>query len=228
MAIRAQIQTPDNIPDGLHPSPKARIVACLIEEVNDGKVVFKWDGTDHAEFYGESVENNNFSDSVNTIDYMHMNSLCIDPNDNNIICSFRNLDEIIKINRTSGAIMWRLGGKHSDFPLTTDQQFLRQHYARFTDNGKTLIFLDNGDSSLRPYSRIVEFQLDENNKTVNNFKAYKIPDDFIRFAGSVKKQNGYYFIGGGSAKYALQVDYTTNDVFLRIDQKYSSYRALKY
>jgi hypothetical protein len=228
MAISAQIQTPGNIPDSLHPSPKARVVACLIEEVNDGKVIFKWNGADYAEFYGESVENNNFSDSVNTIDYMHMNSLCIDPNDNNIICSFRNLDEIIKINRTSGAIMWRLGGKHSDFPLTTDQQFLRQHYARFTDNGKTLIFLDNGDSSLRPYSRIVEFQLDENNKTVNNFKAYKIPDDFIRFAGSVKKQNGYYFIGGGSAKYALQVDYTTNDVFLRINQKYSSYRALKY
>ena len=228
MAISAHIETPTNIPDSLNPSPNARIVACRIEEVNNGQVVFHWNGTDYPEFYGESVENNNFSDSVKTIDYMHMNSLCIDPNDNNIICSFRNLDEIIKINRTSGDIMWRLGGKHSDFPLAPDQKFLRQHYASFTDNGQTLIFVDNGDQALRPYSRIVEFQLDENSKTIKNFNAYKVPDKFIRFAGSVKKQNGYYFIGGGSAQYALQVNYSTNEVYLRLDQKYSSYRALKY
>jgi hypothetical protein len=228
MAISAHLETPTNIPDSLHPSSKARVVACRIEEVNNGQVIFNWDGADYPEFYGESVENNDFSDSVNTIDYMHMNSLCIDPNDNNIICSFRNLNEIIKINRATGAIMWRLGGKHSDFPLTSDQQFLRQHFARFTDNGQTLIFVDNGDATLRPYSRILEFHLDEDNKTVSSFNAYNVPDKFIQYAGSVKKANGYYFIGGGSANYTLQVNYTTNDVYLRIDQKYSSYRALKY
>ena len=228
MAISAHLETPTNIPDSLNPSPKARVVACRIEEVSNGQVVFHWDGTDYPEFYGESVENNNFSDSVNTIDYMHMNSLCIDPNDNNIICSFRNLDEIIKINRTTGDIMWRLGGKHSDFPLTADEKFLRQHFARFTDDGQTLIFVDNGDLTLRPYSRILEFKLNESARTITGFNAYKVPDDFIRYAGSVKKQNGYYFIGGGSASYALQVNYTTNEVYLRINQKYSSYRALKY
>jgi hypothetical protein len=227
MAISAHLETPTNIPDSLHPSSKARVVACRIQEVNNGQVIFNWDGTDYPELYGESVENNNFSDSVNTMDYMHMNSLCIDPNDNNIICSFRNLNEIIKINRTTGAIMWRLGGKHSDYPLTVDQQFLRQHYARFTDNGQTLMFVDNGDAILRPYSRILEFRLDENAKTVTSFKAYQVPD-FIQYAGSVKKENGYYFIGGGSGNYALQVNYTTNEVYLRINQKYSSYRALKY
>ncbi len=199
MAISAHLETPTNIPDSLHPSSKARVVACRIQEVNNGQVIFNWDGTDYPEFYGESVENNNFSDSVNTIDYMHMNSLCIDPNDNNIICSFRNLNEIIKINRTTGAIMWRLGGKHSDFPLTTDEQFLRQHYARFTDDGQTLILVDNGEATLRPYSRIDEFQLDENAKTVTSFSSYQVPN-FIQYAGSVKKQNGYYFIGGGSGK----------------------------
>ncbi len=227
MAISAHLETPSNIPDSLHPSSKVSVVACRIEEVNNGQVIFNWDGTDYPELYGESVENNNFSDSVNTLDYMHMNSLCIDPNDNNIICSFRNLNEIIKINRTTGAIMWRLGGKHSDFPLTADEQFLRQHYARFTDNGQTLIFIDNGDAILRPYSRILEFKLDENAKTVTSFKSYQVPD-FIQFAGSVKKQNGYYFIGGGSGNYALQVNYSTDEVYLRINQKYASYRALKY
>ena len=228
MAISSRLESPKNIPDSLHPSSNARVIACVIQEVNNGQVIFQWDGTTYPEFYGSSVENNDFSDSVNVMDYMHMNSLCIDPNDNNIICSFRNLNQIIKINRATGIIMWRLGGKNSDFSLTSDEVFLRQHYARFTDNNQTLMFVDNGLQATRPYSRIVEFQLGENSKTVNNFHAYKVPDTFIQYAGSVKKENGNYFIGGGSASYALQVNYTTNEVLLRLKQKFSSYRALKY
>ncbi|MGN6247165.1 MAG: aryl-sulfate sulfotransferase [Ginsengibacter sp.] len=229
MAISAHLEHPTNIPDSLNPSPNVTVVSCRIEEVDNGQVVFHWNGTDYPELYGESVENNNFSDSVNTMDYMHMNSICIDPNDNNIICSSRNLDEIIKINRTTGDIMWRLGGKHSDFALTSDEKFLRQHFARFTDDdGKTLMFVDNGDQTLRPYSRILEFQLDENAKSITSFNAFKVPNEFIRYAGSVKKENGYYFIGGGSANFAMEVNYTTSDVNLMINQNYSSYRAMKY
>ncbi len=228
IAITDRQESPKNIPDSLHPSPQAKVIACLIQEVNNGQVVFQWDGTDYPEFYGASVENNNFSDSVNTMDYMHMNSLCIDSSDQNLICSFRNLNQIIKINRTTGAIMWRLGGAHTDFPLTADQVFLRQHYVRFTDNGQTLIFVDNGQQAIRANSRILEMHLDETAKAITSFSSYDIPDVFIQYAGSVKKFNGNYFIGGGSANYALQVNYTTNQVLLRLNQKFSSYRALKY
>jgi arylsulfate sulfotransferase len=228
MAIATNVESPTNIPDSLHPSSHVKVLACLIQEVNNGQVVFQWDGTSYPEFYGASVENNDFSNALDTMDYMHMNSICIDPNDNNIICSFRNLNEIIKINRTSGNVMWRLGGIKSDFVQTTDEGFLRQHYVRFDDDKKTLIFLDNGDSALRPYSRILEFQLNETAKKINNFKAYNIPDQFIRYAGSVKKTNDNYFIGGGSANYTLQVNYLTDEVYLRLDQKTNSYRSLKY
>ncbi len=228
MAISQRAESPKNIPDSLHPSTNERVIACIIQEVDNGQVVFQWDGTNYPEFYASSVENNDFSDSSKTMDYMHMNSIYIDPRDNNIICSFRNLDQIIKINRTTGAVMWRLGGKNSDFSLTPDQEFLRQHFARLTDNDQTLIFVDNGDKNLRSFSRILEFQLDENAKTVSNFKSYRIPDKFIQFTGSVKKENGNYFIGGGSGNYTLQVNYTTDEVLLRLNQKYSSYRSLKY
>ena len=228
MAISAHVENPSNIPDSLHASSQVKVMACLIQEVDNGQVVFQWDGTKFPELFSASVENNDFTDAVDTLDYMHMNSICIDPNDNNIICSFRNLNEIIKIDRMTGNIIWRLGGINSDFPLTPDEEFLRQHYVRFTDDNKSLIFLDNGDITLRPYSRILEFQLDESAKKVDNFSAFDIPDNFIQFAGSVKKTNDNYFIGGGSANYALQVNYLTGEVYLRLDQKASSYRALKY
>lgn len=228
MGINAQIKSPTNVPDSLNPSSKLRVISWIIQEVNNGQVVFQWDATNYPELYSSSIENNNFSDSVDVMDYLHINSICIDPGDNNIIASFRNLNEVVKINRVTGAIIWRLGGPFSDFPLSPDEVFLRQHYVRLTDNNQTLIMVDNGQIALRPFSRIDEFQLDEIGKKINNFKSYYIPDNFIQYEGSVKKANGNYFIGGGSANYALQINYTTGQVYLRLNQLFYSYRALKY
>src|SRR5207342_3881748 len=117
----------------------------------------------------------------------------------------------------TGQIMWRLGGANSDFPLTVDQSFLRQHYARVIENGKTLIFLDNGITGIRAYSRILEFQLDEQARRINSFKSYMIPDNFIQFAGSVQKEGDEYFIVGGSGNYAIRVNYNTNEILFRLN-----------
>jgi arylsulfate sulfotransferase len=221
-------ELPQNIPDSLHPARGVKVAACIIQEVLNGEVVFQWDGTQYPELYSASQENNNFSDSTTLLDYMHLNSICVDSLDNNLVVSFRNLNEIVKLDRQTGQIIWRLGGNHSDFALTQDQIFLRQHYPRLIENGKTLIFVDNGHDSLRPYSRIVEFQLNQTTKMINSFKSFTIPDNFIQFAGSVKKEGNEYFIGGGSADYSLQVNYTTGQELMRMSLKYSSYRALKY
>ncbi|HEY2348923.1 MAG TPA: aryl-sulfate sulfotransferase [Puia sp.] len=221
-------ETPNNIPDSLHPAAGVKVAACIIQEVLNDEVVFQWDGTQYPELYSASQENNDFSDTSALLDYMHLNSICVDSLDNNLIVSFRNLNEIVKLNHQTGQIIWRLGGNHSDFVLTQDQIFLRQHYPRLIENGQTLILLDNGHDSLRAYSRILEFQLNQGTKMINNFKSFSIPDNFIQFAGSVKKEGNEYFIGGGSAKYSLQVNYTTGQELMRMNLKYSSYRALKY
>jgi hypothetical protein len=221
-------EQPDNIPDSLHPAAGVKVCAGIIQEVDNGNVVFQWDGTNYPEFYAASMENNDFSDLTITHDYMHLNSICVDSTDNNLVVSFRNLNEIVKLNRVTGQIMWRLGGANSDFPLTADQSFLRQHYARVIENGKTLIFLDNGITGVRAYSRILEFQLDEQAKTISSFKSFTIPDIFVQFAGSVQKEGDEYFIGGGSGSYALRVNYKTNEILFRLNFKSASYRALKY
>ncbi|HEX4371986.1 MAG TPA: aryl-sulfate sulfotransferase, partial [Puia sp.] len=171
-------ETPTNIPDSLNPAPGVKVAACIIQEVNNGQVVFQWDGAQYPELYTNSVENNNFSDTSIIHDYMHLNSICIDSADNNLIVSFRNLNEIVKLNRQTGQIMWRLGGKNSDYLQTADEMFLRQHYPRLIENDKTLIFVDNGLDSVRAYSRILEFQLDENTKTITSFKSFTVPDNF--------------------------------------------------
>lgn len=222
------LKQPTNIPDSLHPAGGVTVVDKIIQEIDNNEVVWQWEASQHVEMYGNSVEGNTFSDASSVQDYLHMNSMYIDPKDNNLICSFRNQNQVIKINRTDGSIMWRLGGKNSDFPITENQQFLRQHFARLTDNNSILILLDNGEINERPYSRIMEFQLDEVNKLISNATSYTIPDKFIQYAGSVTKNGDIYLIGGGSAAYTLEVNHVTNEVLMRIAQSASSYRAIKY
>ncbi|MBD0284422.1 MAG: aryl-sulfate sulfotransferase, partial [Flavisolibacter sp.] len=219
----------NNIPSALNPVQNARVAAPIIQEIKDGIAIWEWDGTDFPEFYQNSVEGNKFNDGSQTDDYMHMNSMFIDPTDNTLICSFRNLDQVIKIQRTSGNILWRLGGKNSDFVLTSDQKFYRQHHATLTDDNKTLLIFDNGLKGVRDYSRIIEFQLDEANKMVKNFTSFNLPgNSFSEFMGSAQKRGDTYFIGHGSDPVVSEVNYKTGEVKLKVELSDYSYRAFKY
>jgi arylsulfate sulfotransferase len=218
-----------NVPGYLNPAPGgALVIVPIIEEVDNGAVVWTWDASTDTSFYGNSVEGNIFSNSTSAQDYIHMNSLFIDPRDGNLLCSMRNQDQIIKIDRHTGAIVWRLGGKNSDFPLASDQVFLRQHHATLTDNNQTLLLFDDGEATLRSYSRIVEFHLNETAKTITGSKYFDIPEPFSGIMGSVQKIGDEYFIGGGSANYMLEVNYNTGQKVMEYLGNMASYRSFKY
>lgn len=217
-----------NIPARLSPAANVSVISPIIEEVRNGVVVWNWDATNDTTFYATSVEYNNFSDTVTAQDYIHMNSMYIDPRDNNLICSMRHQDQVMKLNRQTGAVMWRLGGSNSDFPLSSDQVFLRQHHATLTDSNQTLLLFDDGEQTLRPYSRILEFHLDEVNKVVTSFKFFNIPEPFTDFTGSVQKIGDDYFIGGGTARYLLDINYNTGQKVIEFNGNKASYRAYKY
>lgn len=187
-----------NIPASLNPPPHKKIYAATIQEIKDGKVVWTWDASKYPEFYLNSVDQDSiaFSDSLPS-NYLHMNSIVLDPNDSNLVVSLRCVNQIIKINRKTSDIMWRLGGKNSDFPILDHQRFMGQHFVKFLDDKKTIMLFDNGNKDVRPYTRILEFRLDEKNKKVTHFSAYKVPERFTPYKGSVQKVNGNLFITGG-------------------------------
>lgn len=219
----------NNIPASLNPVANCKVVTPVIQEVQNDKVVWEWQGTDYPEFYANSIESNKFSDATVFHDFMHMNSIFIDPTDNNLICSNRNQDNVIKINHTTGAIMWRLGGKNSNFPMTANMKFLRQHHATLTDNNQTLLLFDNGQITERKWSRILEFKLNANQSTIQSFSAFNLPDStFCQYMGSVQKRGDTYFIGCGSTPKLMEVNYKTAKVNLLMNFPKFSYRALKY
>ena len=94
----------------------AKIVDNIVQEVDlaTGLVLFEW----HS-FGNVSPEESNIpvpKEKGSEWEYFHANAVDLD-SDGNFLVSARNTSTVYKINRATGKIMWRLGGKKSDFKL---------------------------------------------------------------------------------------------------------------
>ena len=113
-------------------------------------MVFQWRSWDHFKF--EESKADLTGDRVNPV---HGNSFELD-HDGNLIISSRRMDEITKIDRQTGEIIWRLGGKANEFTFINDPEpFFSQHDARRLANGNITIF-DNHTGPGSTYARAVE------------------------------------------------------------------------
>ena len=187
-----------NIPKELNPHPQgSKVVATHLQEIKDGNVLFDWYSTDHPELY--AISENPYNDFANIKaqqpDYAHFNSIDIDPNDGNFVCSFRNLSTILKINRKTGNIIWKLSGKADEFGLTDYQKTSNQHYARFTSDGYITIF-DNGVFNKK--SRVIKLKINEKEKTLTAWNEYIVPGHFSVICGNAMNlENEVFVIGWG-------------------------------
>jgi hypothetical protein len=165
----------------------ATVIGLIIQEIDENKnVIFQWRSWDHFAITDETHEN--LLDSV--IDYVHGNAIEVD-NDNNLLISSRHIDEITKINRTTGAIIWRLGGRNNQFTFVNDPiRFSHQHAIRRIPNGNITLY-DNGNFHTPHFSRAVEYSLDEINKIATLVWQYRNnPDIYGYWGGYVQRLNG--------------------------------------
>src|SRR5215471_2449258 len=83
--------------------------------------------------------------SSGTFDYFHGNSIAL-TSDGNLLISARNTSAVYDVNRTTGAVIWELGGKHSSFTLAPSGQqwFCYQHQARRPEAKVITLFDDGG------------------------------------------------------------------------------------
>ena len=92
-------------------------------DVATGRVVFEWHSLDHVGI----DESHGVVPAANTpYDYFHINAVNLDP-DGNLLVSSRAAWTVYKIDHRTGDILWRLGGKKSDFALGEGVQFAYHH-----------------------------------------------------------------------------------------------------
>jgi hypothetical protein len=85
-----------------------------------------------------------------------------------LLLSARNTSALYKISRRTGEVLWRLGGKRSDFSMGRGTQFGFQHDPRFHEGGRTISLFDNGPrpDERRPESRAIVLSVDQRRRQV--------------------------------------------------------------
>ncbi len=218
--------------------PNARVISFVIQEINpEGEVVFEWNTLDHFQIT-DATEGIDLTGFV--VDWVHCNAIEVDY-DGNLLLSSRYLDEITKIDRNTGEIIWRMGGKmckNNQFRFINDSTadffgFSHQHAVRRLPNGH-ITLLDNGNLKNPQFSRAVEYELDEENKTATLVWQFRHnPDIYTNSMGYVQRlENGNTIIGWGENENAVAVSEVTPDgevVYeMSLPEKQYSYRAYKF
>ena len=200
-----------------------QLIDIVLQEQDAAKqVVFEWHGSDHIPITDTYEE---FADGV--VDYMHTNAIAVDT-DGHLLISSRNTSEITKINRQTGAVIWRLGGKGNQFTFTNDNGFWRQHDIRRLDNGHLTLF-DNGNEHTPPHSRAVEYAIDETAKTIT--RVWQYPADTHEYSfimsNAQRLPNGNTLIGWGDQPKVTEVQ-PDGTVALEMRLGGATYRAFRF
>lgn len=180
--------------------PFAIVAGLIVQELDaSANVVFQWSSWDHVPITDVIECNRSLTGSV--LDYVHGNSIEIMP-DGNLLVSCRNLSVILKISRTTGDVLWRLGSnaKQNDFTFIGDPRgFSHQHDARLLPDGHLTVF-DNGNCLVPEYSRALEYEIDEVNMTATLVWSHRAtPDIYGGELGSMRRQaDGASLINWGS------------------------------
>lgn len=195
-------------------------------DIETGEVLFEWHSLDHVGFDESYYElSPNLEEAF---DYFHLNSIDVD-DDDNLIISARRTSTVYKIDRETGEVIWRLGGRNSDFEMGEGARFAYQHDARRQANGSITLFDNRGEDMNEP-SRGIELELDERAMEASLAREYIHPTEaFGIYQGNMQVlDNGDVFIGWGSAPYLSEFSREGRLLFAaQFPPEVESYRAYR-
>lgn len=198
------------------PDPDSGLVDAVVQHVGiDGSVLWEWSSADH-DLAEETV-------TPEDPDYAHLNSIQV-MDDGDLLLSFRHLSAILKVARSdragisAGDIVWRLGGRRSDFTFPDDPAGTgpcAQHTAYQQPDGRIVVF-DNGswtpstplcvdqEDALgpvvqRPVTRVIDLVLDEETMEASIASDLRVEERFAVFAGSAERLDGGSTLVGWAA-----------------------------
>jgi hypothetical protein len=201
-------------------------------DIASGRVLFEWHSSDHIR-PDESTQKPppaDGGDAAPPFDYFHINSVEEDV-DGNLLLSARHTNAVYRISKKDGRVLWRLGGKRSDYAMGPGTRFALQHDARRQPDG-TLTLFDNEAKRKGARSHVLVLKLDEDRRRATLVRSYQHPDGlFAETQGNAEfLPNGHVLVGWGQAPYVTEFDRGGKVVFdLRFGgegaDSYRAYRA---
>lgn len=209
-----------------------KAVRSYVQEIDiaSGNLLFTWSAHDHiplsetmSKYTKKNTEGKPFS-------AVHLNSVN-EMGDGTILVSARDTWTLYKIDPTTGKIVWRLGGKSSDFQLGKGVKFSWQHDANVQPNNVITLFDDEAGPEEGPRSRALILNVDETAMKVTLAKSYehRTPSLLAFSQGSVQVlPNTDLFVGWGAEPWYTQFrsDGTVAlDVKIETGQSYRAFRC---
>ncbi len=176
-----------------------------------GRILLDWHvvgSIDPSESYGAAPK-----DPKLPYDYAHLNSVEVD-SDGNLLVSARATHAVYRINRQTGKLMDRIGGRKSSYRMGRGTRTAWQHDARRINATQISLYDNNAEERMTPISehqtRGVILDLDHEKKTVTLARQIRHENRVIQAASQGNMQtlpNGNVFIGwGGSVPYFTEID----------------------
>lgn len=222
---------------------KAYIRNYSIQEIDlkTGKLVFFWDALSHIDPADSHVPASSAAepDNHNIWDPFHLNSVAEGP-DNTLLFSMRDMWTIFNLDKETGNIIWRLGGKQSDFTIGPDAAFSWQHHARWLSSNKISLFDNFCCGSNTPpegTSHGLILELDFRHMTAKEHRSYyHDPALHVDHQGNNQQlSNCNHFIGWGVQPYLSEFKYAGNtkespskNLIYDMQMPNHTYRAFKY
>jgi|SRR5581483_8372523 len=182
-----------------------QLVEGIVQEIDipSGRVLFEWRSSEHValdESYLATVSKQGSSD------YFHLNSVAVDA-DGHLLVSARHTSAVYKVDRKTGDVLWRLGGKRSDFAFDPGASFSFQHDVRRHRDGTLTIFDNAASAPAAPghgtpaASRVVRLTVDEGRMLAGLVAEYLPPRPRLAWAMGNAQQlpDGGLFVDWGTA-----------------------------
>jgi Arylsulfotransferase (ASST) len=196
-------------------------------ELPSGRLVHEWRSAEHVEPDETAIR----AQPGPRFDYFHINSVDEDA-DGALIVSARNTWAAYKLAWPSGRILWRLGGKRSDFELGPGVRFYWQHDVRAHPGGLVSVFDNGAAPAEEAQSRALLLHVDERRRRASLVHAYTHRPERVlsHFMGNAQLlADGHVFVGWGGAQFVTEF---TGDGSIRFDARLpkagQSYRAFRF
>jgi hypothetical protein len=195
----------------------------IFQEIDlaSGRLLLEWHSLDHIALQ------ESYAPVGADWDFFHINSVDLD-GDGGLLVSARSTHTVYKLDR-AGRILWRLGGKRSDFSMGAGSSFAWQHDARRQPDGTLTVFDNGATPAVEKLSRGLILEVDERAMTATLLRQYTHPGILAGSQGSVQLlPNGNVFVGWGEVPRVSEFHHSGHIVFDAVLGKdYQSYRAFR-
>jgi hypothetical protein len=206
-----------------------RVVDAIVQEIDiaTGLVLFEWHSLGNVPLRDSHAPAPKARGSL--YDYVHANSVAV-ADDGNLLVSGREVWSVLKLDRMTGRILSRLGGKQSNYRVAGAARFAYQHDARQQADGTFTIFDNEGAPPVRDRSRALVLSIDDRSRTASVKTAFAHPTHILSGTqGNVELlPGGHLFVGWGSQGYFTEFGPGGDVLFdARLARGSDTYRAYR-